>query len=66
MVSARLEDGVFFYNEDIKTPLESKVENLKGMTFQRDLGTLFDKTKRIEKISEYLCKDLSFSSDLSS
>ncbi len=65
VVSARLEDGVFFYNEDIKTPLESKVENLKGMTFQRDLGTLFDKTKRIEKISEYLCKDLSFSSDLS-
>ncbi len=65
VVSARLEDGVFFYNEDIKTPLESKLENLKGMTFQRDLGTLFDKTKRIEKISEYLCKDLSFSSDLS-
>ncbi len=65
VVSARLEDGVFFYNEDNKTPLISKVENLKGMTFQRDLGTLFDKTKRIENISEYLCEELALPSDLS-
>jgi len=65
VVSARLEDGVFFYNEDIKTPLISKVENLKGMTFQRGLGTLFDKTKRIEKISEYLCEELALTSDMS-
>ncbi len=65
VVSARLEDGVFFYNEDNKTPLESKIENLKGMTFQKGLGTLFDKTKRIENISEYLCEELALSSDLS-
>lgn len=65
VVSARLEDGVFFYNEDIKTTLESKIENLKGMTFQRDLGTLYDKTKRIEGISEYLCAELMLPSDLS-
>ncbi len=60
VVSARLEDGVFFYNEDVKEPLISKVEELKGMTFQRDLGTLFDKTSRIEKISDYLCSELNF------
>lgn len=66
VVSARLEDGVFFYNEDVKTPLSSKVENLKGMTFQRDLGTLFDKTLRLEKISEYLCEELHFSPELTS
>lgn len=65
VVSARLEDGVFFYNEDNKTPLESKIENLKGMTFQKGLGTLFDKTKRIENISEYLCEELALPSDLS-
>lgn len=64
VVSARLEDGVFFYNEDVKTPLVSRVENLKGMTFQRDLGTLFDKTQRLEKISEYLCEELHFSQEL--
>ncbi len=63
VVSARLEDGIFFYNDDVKTPLISKVENLKGMAFQRDLGTLFDKTERIVNISEYLCKELKLSSD---
>ncbi len=66
VVSARLEDGIFFYNEDVKTPLVSKVEALKGMTFQRDLGTLFDKTQRMEKISEYLCKELKFDETLTS
>ncbi len=65
VVSARLEDGVFFYNEDNKTPLISKVESLKGMTFQRNLGTLYDKTQRIEGISEYLCEELALTSDLS-
>ena len=64
VVSARLEDGVFFYNDDVKEPLASKVENLKGMTFQRDLGTLFDKTSRIENISDYLCSKLNFDHDL--
>lgn len=58
VVSARLEDGIFFYNDDAKTSLISKVENLKGMTFQRDLGTLFDKTERIINISKYLCEEL--------
>lgn len=64
VVSARLEDGIFFYNEDVRTPLISKVEALKGMTFQRDLGTLFDKTQRVEKISEYLCRELRFDDNL--
>ena len=66
VVSARLEDGIFFYNEDVKTSLESKVEALRGMTFQRDLGTLFDKTQRLEKISGYLCKELKFDDTLTS
>ncbi|MBE7706326.1 MAG: glycine--tRNA ligase subunit beta [Cyanobacteria bacterium SIG30] len=47
VVCARLEDGIFFYKEDSKDPLINKVENLKGMTFQRGLGTLYDKTQRI-------------------
>lgn len=55
VISARLEDGKFFYDDDIKTSLESKIEALSGMTFQRGLGTLLDKTRRIEKISDYIC-----------
>jgi len=64
VVSARLEDGIFFYNEDVKEALETKINSLKGMTFQRNLGTLFDKTQRVEKISEYLCRELKFDETL--
>ncbi len=58
VISARLEDGVFFYNEDTKEPLEKKVEDLKGMTFQRNLGTLYDKTQRIIALCDIICDEL--------
>ncbi len=51
VICARLEDGIFFFKEDTKTHLEEKLENLKGMTFQKGLGTLFDKTSRMIEIS---------------
>ena len=54
VICARLEDGVFFYNEDTKTKLIDKLDALKGMTFQKGLGTLFDKTQRMIKISDKL------------
>lgn len=58
VVSARLEDGIFFYKEDTKTSLESKVEALKGMTFQKGLGTLYDKTQRIISLCGEICAQL--------
>ena len=58
VVAARLEDGIFFYEEDTKTKLIDKLENLKGMTFQKGLGTLFDKTQRMIKLSDYISDSL--------
>lgn len=58
VVSARLEDGIFFYKEDTKTPLESKLGALKGMTFQKGLGTLYDKTQRIISLCREICAQL--------
>ncbi len=55
VISARLEDGKFFYEDDIKTSLEEKLPSLSGMTFQRGLGTLLDKTERISELSSYIC-----------
>ena len=52
VIKARLDDAVFFFNEDTKKPLESYVENLKGMTFQKGMGSVYDKTERIIKLSE--------------
>lgn len=58
VVGARLDDAVFFFNEDTKKPLEAYVENLKGMTFQKGMGSVYDKTQRIVKLSEKIASDL--------
>lgn len=50
VLGARLEDAKFFYMDDIKKPLEEYVEELKNIIFQERLGTLYDKTKRVEKL----------------
>lgn len=51
VLGARLEDAKFFYKDDIKVPLENYVEKLKDITFQEKLGTVYDKTKRIQKLA---------------
>ena len=58
VIKARLDDAVFFFNEDTKKPLESYVENLKGMTFQKGMGSVYDKTGRIVKLSEKISSAL--------
>jgi len=58
VLGARLEDAKFFYKEDIKYSLDSYVEKLKDITFQEKLGSMYDKTLRVQnlaiKIGEYL------------
>ena len=58
VICARLEDGIFFFKEDTKTSLYSKLEQLKGMTFQKGLGTLFDKTQRMIKLCDKIADAL--------
>ena len=58
VIKARLDDAVFFFNEDTKKPLENYVENLKGMTFQKGMGSVYDKTGRIIKLSEKIASAL--------
>ena len=58
VLEARLADALFFYKEDIKKPLESFVENLKTVVFQAKLGTVYDKTIRIETLAEDIVDSL--------
>ena len=58
VIKARLADAVFFFNEDTKKPLVDYVEALKGVTFQKGMGTMFDKTQRLIKLSENIANDL--------
>lgn len=61
VVAARLYDAKFFYEEDLKNPLESYVERLNEVVFQEKLGTMLDKTERVEKLVAKICLDASIS-----
>lgn len=54
VISARLADAKFFYQEDIKRPLADSLEKLKGVVFQERLGSVYSKALRLEKIAEFL------------
>lgn len=57
VVRARLYDAKFFYDEDLKQPLESYVDRLGEVVFQEKLGTMLDKTNRIQRLADYLAED---------
>lgn len=61
VLSARLSDGVFLYHEDLKIPMENFNEKLKKMTFQKGLGTVFQKVERIIAHAETIQITLSIS-----
>ena len=48
VVRPRLDDAKFFYDEDLKVPLDEFVERLKNVTFQERLGTMRQKVARME------------------
>ena len=51
VVAARLYDAKFFYDEDLKMPLDAYVDRLDEVVFQEALGTMRDKTARVVKLS---------------
>lgn len=60
---ARLEDALFFYKEDTKKGLETYIEKLKSVVFQAKLGTIYDKSLRIEKLSSDIIDLLNLNND---
>lgn len=59
VVIGRLDDGEFYYRNDLETPIGEFRERLKSQLFQAGMGTLFEKSERIESIAEACCKSLS-------
>ena len=51
VIRPRLSDAAFFFETDKKTTLESRIEKLKSIVFQKDLGTLHDKATRISALA---------------
>lgn len=50
VIRARFADAAFFVKDDLQTPLESYVPKLSALTFQTQIGSMLDKTYRIEKL----------------
>ncbi|WP_347862730.1 glycine--tRNA ligase subunit beta [Salimicrobium sp. PL1-032A] len=63
VLRARLSDAQFFYEEDQKISIESRLAKLKTIVYQEDLGTLADKVLRVEEITSLLSDKLSVSSE---
>lgn len=54
VLTARLEDAEFFYQEDQKISIETCVEKLKHVTFHEKIGTIYEKMQRVGKIAEII------------
>lgn len=58
VIVPRLDDAEFYMTEDLKTPLADRLEALARVTYMESLGTLYDKTRRIEGWVSWLCERL--------
>lgn len=58
VLEARLADSEFFYKKDTASKLEAKIEKLKGIMFQKELGTVHDKIGRVTRIADYLLNNV--------
>jgi glycyl-tRNA synthetase beta chain len=52
VVVPRLEDAMFFWNTDRKRPLADRVAELDNVTFQKQLGSLGDKVRRVTSLAK--------------
>ncbi|WP_283170569.1 glycine--tRNA ligase subunit beta [Curtanaerobium respiraculi] len=57
VVRARLDDAKFFYEEDLKQPLEAYVEKLDQVVFQESLGTVRAKALRLQRLARFLGRE---------
>ncbi|HXX80690.1 MAG TPA: glycine--tRNA ligase subunit beta [Thermodesulfovibrionales bacterium] len=58
VIKARFEDARFYYEEDIKRTLHSRIQDLKRVTFHDKLGSLYDKTRRVVTLASFLSEIL--------
>lgn len=64
VLTARLADARFFFNEDLKRPLAERVADLEGILFLENFGTLKDKTDRIVALAGVIWERLGLEPEL--
>jgi len=56
VLRARFNDAKFFWETDQKRPLRERVSWLKNVTFQKDLGSYYEKTMRVQRLCSWTCE----------
>jgi glycyl-tRNA synthetase beta chain len=57
VLAARLADAKFFWDQDLKVPLEEQATKLGQITFHEKLGTMADKVERVAKLAQWLVQE---------
>jgi len=57
VLAARLSDARFFWEQDLKVPLEEQAKNLGQIVFHEKLGTVADKVERVAKLARWLVEE---------
>jgi glycyl-tRNA synthetase beta chain len=58
VLRARFNDARFFWETDQKHPLRERLQWLKNVTFQKDLGSYHEKTLRMQRLASWLCESI--------
>jgi len=56
VLRARLSDAAFFFKDDLKAPLEKRLEQLKKVVFQAKLGTSYEKVMRFKQLALWMAE----------
>lgn len=60
VIRPRLADAAFFFETDKKTPLAARLDSLEKVVFQQQLGSLADKTRRVERLATLIGERLGY------
>jgi len=58
VIRPRLTDAAFFFTQDRQTTLQARRERLRGIVFQTELGSLWDKTERVARLARRIGGEL--------
>lgn len=58
VIRPRLSDAAFFWETDKKTPLANRVEKLRSVMFQQELGSVYDKVERLQASAGYIAEQI--------
>jgi len=58
VIRPRLSDAAFFFETDKKKPLAERIDALKTVTFQKQLGSIYDKSQRVSQIAQFIAEQI--------